>query len=159
MKQRQAEQTRRIGERIKRGMSKADAIRTGAGPKYLLSSLLRCAHCGSSYAIAGRDVYACSGHTNSGAALCRNDARLHRTVAEKELMAGIKRAMRAPEIREEFCRRVRAALGKPKAKVPDNAPRIAELRAQIDHLADAIASGALRTSTVLAARLAAAPKA
>jgi hypothetical protein len=137
-------------------MSKSHAIRTGAGPKYLLSSLLRCAHCGSSYAIAGRDVYACSGHTNSGASLCKNDARLHRRVAEKEVLAGIKRALRSHEIIQEICRRVREALRKPKAKPSSNAARVAELTAQVDNLADAIATGALRGSRSLAARLAAA---
>jgi len=71
-------------------------------------------------------------------------------------MAGIKRALRSPEIIDEICRRVRAALRKPKIKAPDNAARIAELQSQVENLADAIASGSLRTSPALAARLGAA---
>jgi Recombinase zinc beta ribbon domain len=66
------------------------------GPKFLLWSLMRCGHCGSSYAIAGRDVYTCSDHTNGGNALCRNEARLRRRMAEFELLAGIKRELRSP---------------------------------------------------------------
>lgn len=153
VKARQAEQSRRIGERVKAGMSKATAIRTGAGPKYLLSSLLRCGRCGSSYAIAGRGVYACAGYTNGGPSLCTNDARLRLKVVQTEVLAGIKRDLRSPEAIEEICRRVRSALRKPKPKALDNAARIERLKAEIANLADAIASGVLRASPTLAARL------
>ena len=135
-------------------MSRPDAIRTGAGPKFLLSSLLRCGHCGSSYAIAGREVYACSGHTSGGAALCANDARLARSVVEREVVAGIKVEMRSPTVIMEICKRVRAALRAKAPKAPDNTARIAKLRAEVDNLADAVASGALRASPTLANRLA-----
>jgi site-specific DNA recombinase len=135
-------------------MSKAAAQRTGAGPKFLVSSLLRCAHCGSSYAIAGRDVYACSGFTNSGGTLCTNDARLGRQTAEKEVLAGIKRQMLSPEIIDEVCRRVRAQLRKPAPKAIDHQPRIDQVKAEIGHLVDAIAGGVLRPSPALATRLA-----
>lgn len=156
VKQRQADQAHRIGERVKQGLDKAAAIRTGAGPKYLISGLLRCGHCGSSYAIAGRDVYKCSGHTSGGAALCTNDALLHREVVEAEVLAGIKRDLCSPVVIEEICRRVRAALRAPKLKAVDHSARIAQLKAEIGNLADAIASGVLRASPTLAARLASA---
>ncbi len=154
VKARQADQAHRVGERVAAGMSKADAIRTGAGPKFLLSSLLRCGHCGSSYAIAGRDVYACSGHTSGGASLCGNDARVGRLVVEHEVVAGIKVEMRSPEVIDEICKRVRAALRAKTPKAPDHAARIAQLKVEVDNLADAVASGALRASPTLAKRLA-----
>ncbi len=153
---RQADQAHRVGERVKAGMAKAQAIRTGAGPKFLLSSLLRCAECGSSLAIAGRDVYCCSGHTSGGASLCTNDARLGRQVAEAEVLSGIKRQMRDPAVIKEICARVRAHLRASEAKAPDNAARVAQLRAEIGNLTDAIAGGLLRASPALATRLAAA---
>jgi hypothetical protein len=156
VKQRQTDQAHAVGARVKRGLSKAEAGRTGAGPKFLLSSLLRCAHCGSSYAIAGRNVYACSGHTNGGNALCSNDATLQRHVAEFEVLAGIKRELRSPEVIDEICRRLRAALRKPKATIPENQARIAQLKTEIGNIADAIAVGGLRASPTLTARLAAA---
>jgi DNA invertase Pin-like site-specific DNA recombinase len=154
VKARQADQTHRIGERVKIGMTKAQAIRTGAGPKFLLSSILRCAECGSSLAIAGRDVYCCSGHTNGGASLCGNDALLHRERAEFEVLKGIKRELRSPAVIKEICRRARTALSASKPEVPDNAARIAQLKAEIGNIADAIAGGVLRASPTLAARLA-----
>jgi site-specific DNA recombinase len=153
---RQIDQTHRIGERVKSGMTKAQAIRTGAGPKFLLSSLLRCAECGSSLAIAGRDVYCCSGHTNGGPSLCKSDAMLHRQIAEAEVLKGVKRQMRDPVIIKEICAQVRAALRAPKPKASDSAPRIAQLKTEIGNIADAIASGALRASPTMANRLAAA---
>jgi site-specific DNA recombinase len=157
VKQRQADQAQRIGDRVRKGMLKGNAARTGAGPKYLISGLLRCGHCGSSYAIAGRGIYKCSGHTSGGVALCANDAILRREVVEAEVVSGIKRDLRSPAVIEEICGRVRAAMRNlPKAKTPDNAARIAQLKAQIGNLADAIASGMLSTSPTLAARLAAA---
>ncbi len=134
-------------------MSKGAAIRTGTGGKFLLSGLLRCGHCGSAYAIAGVDRYACSGHTNGGDALCENNAMLRRQVAESEVLAGIKRDLRSPEVIEEIVRRVSAALHAKKPKTADNCGRIAQLRAEVENLADAIATGALRASPTIAARL------
>ena len=156
VKARQVDQSHRIGERVSRGMSKGAAIRTGTGGKFLLSGLLRCGHCGSAYAIAGVDRYACSGHTNGGDALCGNNAMLRRQVAEAEVLAGIKRDLRSPEVIDEIVRRVRSALRARKPKVPDHSARIRQLRVEIENLADAIASGALRGSPTLAAKLSAA---
>jgi site-specific DNA recombinase len=151
---RQQLQSRAIGERVKQGMSKSNARRTGAGPKYLLSSLLRCAHCGSSYAIAGRDVYACTGHTGGGDSLCTNDALLGRHVAEAEVLAGIKRLFLSPVVIGEITLGVRAELRKAASKVVDHAPRIAELKAEIGNMVEAIATGMLKASSALATRLA-----
>jgi hypothetical protein len=106
--------------------------------------------------MAGHHRYACTGHLNSGDALCKNNARLKRTEAEAAVLSGIKSAMSSPEILAEIGRRYRAAQRQPKVKAPDHTARIAQLRTQIDHLADAVASGALRSSLTLASRLAAA---
>jgi DNA invertase Pin-like site-specific DNA recombinase len=153
---RQQAQSHSIGERVKSGMTKAAAQRTGAGPKFLLSSLLRCAHCGSSYAIAGRDVYACTGHTGGGETLCANDARLRRDIVEAEVLAGIKNQLLSPAVIEEICRGVRAQLRKPKAKPVDHSARVAQLKVEVGNIVEAIASGLLKASTALATRLAAA---
>lgn len=153
---RQQEQTRRIGERVRAGLSKPDARRTGAGPKYLLSGLLRCAECGSAFAIVGREVYGCSGYQNGGKALCGNNARLRRPDVEREVTAGLKRGMASPAVIDEICRRTRAALRSRATTKPDNRGRIATLETEIRNLTDAIAGGLLRASPALAARLAAA---
>ncbi len=157
VKTRQAVQAGRIGARVRHGMSKAAAARTGAGPKYLVSGLLRCGHCGSNYAIAGRGIYKCAGHTNGGAALCANDALLHREEIEAEVLAGIKRDLRSPAVIDEICRRVRLALraGAHSHRVADRSARIAQLRQEAANLAEAIACGGLRASPTIAGRLAA----
>jgi site-specific DNA recombinase len=155
-KARQSGQAGLIGMRVKRGLSAAMASRTGAGPKYLLSSLLRCGHCGSNYVIAGRDIYGCSGNINGGLALCANDAKIHRQTAEMEVVSGFKRDIRSPAVKEEACRDARSLLRKPTSKPSDNHERIAQLRAEVGNIADAIASGMMRASKALASRLRAA---
>ena len=153
---RQSEQSRRIGEGVRRGLSKGAAIRAGSGNKYLLSGLLRCAHCGSAYAISGAGRYACSGHTNGGDSLCSNNAIVWREVAEEKVTAGIKRDLLSPVVIEEICKRARALLRASKPTAPDHSARIAQLKSQAENIAEAISTGALRASPTLAARLAAA---
>jgi hypothetical protein len=157
VKRRQAEQSHKVGVRVKAGL--AAQRTTGTKAMFLLSGLLRCAHCGSSYAIAGKDRYSCTGHTGGGNSLCSNNAILRRQAAERAVLAGIRRAMQSQEVIDEICRRYRAARRNPKSKAPDvTEARMIELRAQVDNLADAIATGALRNSPALATRLAAAER-
>lgn len=155
-KARQAGHAHRIGDAVRRGLSKGAATRSGTGSKFLLSGLLRCGQCGSAYSIAGVNRYACSGHTGGGDTLCGNNATLRRQLVEREVLAGIKRDLSSPEIIEEICRRVRATLRTGKPKAADHSARIAQLKRETENLADAIASGALRASPTLAARLTAA---
>jgi len=153
---RQAEQAHRIGVRVKAGMSKVSAKSTGPGPKFLLSALLKCERCGSAYVICGVDRYACGGHINGGNSLCTNNATLRRHVAEKEVLAGIKRGMSDPLVLAEISRRVRAEMRRPAPKVADGSARVSQLQAEVENMADAIAQGMLRASPALAARLMAA---
>lgn len=151
---RQAAQAHRIGEGVKRGLSQAAALRDGTGSRYLLSGLMRCAHCGSAFAINAKDRYGCSGHRSGGNSLCNNSALMRREVAEAGLLSGLKSQLRSPELVAEIFRRVRATLRQPRQQAPKpSAARIAKLKAEVENLADAIASGALRSSPTLAARL------
>ena len=59
VKARQREQTKTIGERVKEGLSASNAARTGAGPKYLFSGLLKCGKCGGNFVICNAQSYAC----------------------------------------------------------------------------------------------------
>jgi hypothetical protein len=118
-----------VGVRVKAGL--AAQRTTGTKAMFLLSGLLRCAHCGSSYAIAGKDRYSCTGHTGGGNSLCSNNAILRRQAAERAVLAGIRRAMQSQEVIDEICRRYRAARRNPKSKAPDvTEARMIELRAQ-----------------------------
>jgi site-specific DNA recombinase len=79
---RRKERSHEVGERVSRGLSRLSANHTGRSPRYLLSGLLKCSQCGSSYQLNGAKHYACSGHLNGGPNCCPNNARLHRDKAE-----------------------------------------------------------------------------
>lgn len=120
----------------------------------MLSGLLKCVHRGSSYSISGVDRYSCAGHASGGNTLCANEATLRRQVVEAEVTVGLKRDLSDPLVIDEVCRQTRAALRAPSPGVDDHGARITQLKAEIDNLADAVASGAFRSSPALASRLA-----
>ncbi len=151
VKARQRERAATIGEKVKAGVSRDRARRTGRDPKYLFSGLLKCGTCGSNFIMAGRDHYACASRLNGGEAACDNDAYLRRSQIEPGLLAGIKRKLSAPEVLEEILRRLRQRVKKPRAR--DSRAQIAKLEREVASLVDAIASGALRASPALAQRL------
>lgn len=151
VKARQRERADTIGKRIKAGVSRDRAQRTGRDPKYLFSGLLKCGKCGSNFIMAGRDHYACASRLNGGEAACDNDAYLRRSQIEPGLLAGIKRELSAPEVLEEIVRRVRQRVKKP--RTADNRTHVEKLEREVASLVDAIASGALRASPALAQRL------
>jgi site-specific DNA recombinase len=121
--------------------------RTGRSPTYLLSGLLKCGICGSNFVMAGAAHYACASRTNGGGHACSNGLRFARRVAESELLAAIKAELSAPEYLEEFKRAVRQALadarGARAMHSESQGRRLAELAAEIEHMAAAIAAGLL----------------
>jgi site-specific DNA recombinase len=149
------ERSHDVGERVKRGLSRVAANHTGRSPsRYLLSGLLRCAHCGGLYTISGAMHYACTTYVNGGAGGCSNSARLHREKAEEGILDGVRRQFLDPAVLDEAKRRARALIRARTAKpVQSYAPRMKELQAQIENLADAVARGALRASPSIAAKL------
>jgi site-specific DNA recombinase len=158
VKARQLERQHIVGERIKAGLAPSIAGRTGRGPGYLFSGLMRCAICGSSFVMADRAHYACAGRINGGAAICTNDARIRRDKVENGLLAEIKQRAEAPEVLEQLALQVRRRLREQEASRPDFAARTCELEQHIEHLADAIGNGGLHTSRTLGQRLQAAER-
>jgi hypothetical protein len=150
VKARQRAQTHNIGERVKRGLSRAHANCTGREPKYLFSGLLKCGKCGSNFVVCNKQSYACGNRVNGGP--CDSGVTIQRNIIEAGLLAGIQRDILAPEIEAEVCRRA-MKLAKAK-KAPENRSKaISKLRAEVGSLTDAIASGSLRSSPALAERL------
>jgi hypothetical protein len=87
--------------------------------------------------------YACSSYLNGGPNGCSNSARLHREKAEEGVLDGVRRQFLDPAVLEEAKRRARALIRARTAKpVQSHAPRMRELQAQIENLADAVAQGA-----------------
>lgn len=156
VKARQRQQAEHIGERVKSGLRRQAANRTGRGPKFLLSGLMRCGQCGSAYVIASATSYACASYINGGKSACTNNARFRRDAAERAILEGVRRELASPDVADEVLRRVRARLRELSRPRPPSKARIAQLEAQIGNLVDAIAAGGLRGSTSLAERLRAA---
>jgi site-specific DNA recombinase len=153
VKARQRDRTQIVGERVRAGIAAGNAGRTGRGPKFLFSGLLRCGHCGSNFVIANKTAYACASHV--GGRDCSNDAYVARSIVESGLLAGIREELSRPEVVAEARKRIVAALRARKKPSPPSADRIAKLEREVAALVDAIAQGSLRASPALAARLAA----
>jgi site-specific DNA recombinase len=150
-KQRQRQHV--IGERISAGIAKGNAGRTGRGPRYLFSGLLRCSHCGANMVMANATGYACASRVNAGT--CGNDAYVNRVAVEEGLLAGIQRELLRPELVDLARRRIVAALRKRKQTIqPSSAARIEQLQREVDSLVESVAGGALRASPAIAHRLA-----
>jgi hypothetical protein len=56
----------------------------GSGPKCLLSGLLKCGLCESSFVIADAHCYGFDGHLSRGCFVCANSLRVSRTLAEEK---------------------------------------------------------------------------
>lgn len=153
VKARQAQQAETIGARVAAGLERTNATRTGRGPKFLLSGLLRCGRCGSAYAMASARSYACAGFINGGTSACSNNARLRREIAERAVIDGVRKELAAPAVTQEILRRVRARLREYTRAKPASEARAQQLESEISNLVDAIAAGSLRASPRLAERL------
>jgi len=150
-KNRERAQSERIGAAVRRGISLQSARPPGGATKYLLSGLLVCGECGSKFVVVNRTSYGCSGHTNGR--LCSNNLLVRRDVAETLLLAGIRDDLLTPCIEIEARRRIAKKLAE-RTKPNTESVRRIELQSEIINLADAIASGLLRSSPAFADRLA-----
>lgn len=124
--------------------SNSDArLKCGGKPKYLLSGLLKCGECGSSFVFADGRAYACSGLVHGGA--CSNRTRVRKDVLERVIIGAIRDelldpsrvARMAKELERRFAERVKTATQK-----GIDAPReVAELDARLDRLRARLRSG------------------
>ncbi len=128
-----------------------DKARTGAGPKYLFSSLLKCGVCGASYAIADAYRYGCSTNINRGDAACPNDIKVPRKLVEERLLEGIKRDLFTPEGIDLFKREVTRLLAERKAGRNADGERakrdLAKVEQEIANIIKAIRKGIITAST------------
>lgn len=65
-------------------------LRVGRGPKYLLSGLLKCDECDSNFVLSDYYRYACGGHLNRGASVCKNNLRVSRKLVEERCLAALR---------------------------------------------------------------------
>jgi site-specific DNA recombinase len=145
------------GGNIREGIKRA-GHRAGRNPAYLFSSLLKCGLCGANLCIIGGQgiwkSYGCATRKEGGPHACSNALTVRLSIVEDRLLAPIKNDLLSEDVIAEFRRRVAKAIAAKPAEKSNDA-RIAQLRAEVSNLTDAIAGGVLRTSKALADRLAA----
>ena len=156
VKVRQEGRTLEVGEKVARGIALDRAKNPGGKAKHLFSTLIECGTCGANYVMTDKKFYGCSSFKHGGPAACSNDFRVKREILEPGLAEGIQRVLLSPEGIDEFRRRVVKRLADMRRKPSESKFRVADLEREVGNLADAIASGALKASPALGARLAAA---
>lgn len=70
------------------------------GPRFLLSGRLRCGRCGGTFAMVGRDRFACSTRKQKGT--CDNGVTITRQEIEARVLDGLKERLMAPELVAAF---------------------------------------------------------
>jgi len=128
-----------------------EKARTGAGPKFLFSSLLKCGACGANYAICNGSGYGCSTNINRGDAACPNRVRVSRRVVETVLLDAIKADLFTDEGIELFKREVRRLLAERRTSrtaATEQARRdIERIEREIANIVTAIKAGILTPTT------------
>lgn len=90
---------------------------------------------------------------NGGESACSSDVRIKRQVVESGVLAGIKNDLLAPEVIAEVRRHVQQIVRARTRHAPSEKSRLAVLEQEIVNLTNAIASGALKSTSALANRL------
>ncbi len=125
--------------------------RTGRGPKYLFSGLLRCGECGHKFVILDPTRYGCSGWKYRGLSVCTNTTMAPRKLVEELLLEAIQRDLFTEEGQAVFTREVAGLLtehrrtGKP--DLLQAKKRLQDVDREIENIMVAIKAGILTPST------------
>jgi site-specific DNA recombinase len=113
-------------------------------PRYLLSGLMTCGSCGSSYVKSGLHRFGCAGARERGT--CTNHLTIRGEDVESSILNGLKERLMEPALFEEFVREFTAELNRQRAALAGDKKAIErELERtsrQIDKLVEAIIAGA-----------------
>lgn len=146
VKARQAKQSATAGERVKAGLQKKARAGDCGKQRHLLSGLLRCGKCHSSFQMTNKVRYQCASHHNGGDAACSVALSVLRERLEERVMDRIEFELLAPGRLADLEQRLRSSA----PIVVDHAPRIAELAQREKNLAAAIAAGGDMTALLAA---------
>lgn len=116
-------------------------------PKYLLSSLLKCAVCESNFVMQSYYQYGCAGHKDRGPTVCHNSLRVSRTLAEEKILARLQRDLFTPEGLELFVKETTRLLTERSRERQPDPSRLVEVEAEIANIMAAIKAGIITPST------------
>ncbi len=122
--------------------------RRGRPPKYLLSGLLKCASCGSSYTVWNGRSYTCSSQTNGRDIFCEQKKYIFRPMVERKLLGGIKEQLLDPKVVAAMSKEIRKLARTPKRDVKGEIKKLDE---QIKNVVDSLV--ALGSSLALTTKL------
>jgi DNA invertase Pin-like site-specific DNA recombinase len=125
--------------------------RTGRGPKYLFSGLLKCGQCGHNFVIIDPTRYGCSGWKYRGLSVCTNTVMASRKLVESLLLEAIQRDLFTEEgfalFKQEAARLLAEHRRVHKPDLQRAAARLQEVEQEIKHILTAIKAGLLTLST------------
>jgi hypothetical protein len=129
--------------------------RNGRLPRYVLSGILTCQHCGGTFRCVNGREYGCATHRDGGDAACRNGVRVTIDKAEEKLLDTLVQEMLSPESVALLERRIREHLGKA-SRAPKPAPKplatqVAKKRTEIEQLRALMKAGTLSQAVAQAA--------
>lgn len=116
-------------------------------PKYLLSSLLKCAVCESNFVMADYYRYGCAGHKERGPTVCHNNLRVSRVLVEEKVLAGLKQDLFSEEGLDLFLKETTRLLTEQSRQRQPKRDRLAEVEQEIANLLTAIKAGILTPTT------------
>jgi site-specific DNA recombinase len=149
------QEARRASTNIKRGELHHNA-RTGPGPKFILSGLLKCSECGGAFIISSPGKYKCGNAIRRGPAVCENTQPLLKSEVEEKLLSSLRVDLFTPNAVNAFKTEVASLLKKRKLEFEPTIKKIKvqlkDVEMRIGNLIDAIETNGLE-STILPSRL------
>jgi site-specific DNA recombinase len=113
-------------------------------PRYLLSGLMKCGHCGASYTKYGRNRFGCAAARDR--ATCTNHLTIHIGEIEAAILTGLKEQLMDPALFEEFAREFMAEVNRSRSALASEREslqrELARVTKRIDTLVEAILEGA-----------------
>jgi site-specific DNA recombinase len=117
-----------------------------ARPKYLLSGLAKCGHCGGSFVKISANLFGCATARNKGPSVCDNLLNIRRETMEASILHGLKHRLMDPELFKAFCEGFHREMNRLQIEGSADAnaakSELPKITQQIDKLVMAIANGA-----------------
>jgi site-specific DNA recombinase len=137
-----------VQARLQSVRRRAEVPTRGRGPKFLLSSLLRCGLCHRRFVVRDATRCGCPAHRVQG---CSNALLVARTLVEEKILSGIRHDLFSPEGIECFVKETTCLLReRQRAQHPDRTAaqqQLAKVEREITNIMMAIKQGILTAST------------